>query len=114
MEAPSAGIGPELTITYFDAVTGGGVVTYQMEVANAGDATAHNFWVDLHIDTDGPALCEEGDLYAFVETLAPGEKAAFEAEVEGSPSGWSSAFVVDSCDDVAESNEGNNIAWVTP
>ena len=116
VESPTSAIGPELTITYFDGATDGDYTLYEMEIANIGDTTAYNFWIDLYYDTGTPDVCEEGDLYAFVEELGPGEYAAFEADVDDGPSwywSWDSALVVDSCDDVAESNEGNNIAWIT-
>ena len=115
VEAPTSVVGPELTITYFDGLTDGDYTYYQMQILNAGDTPAYNFWLDLHFDTgSAPDTCDEGDLYAFIEELGPGEYGDFEAEVEDGPWWyWDSALVVDSCDDVVESNESNNIAWIT-
>jgi hypothetical protein len=107
--------GSDLTITYFDAVSDGSYTYYEMEIANLGDTTAYNFWLDLYLDAWGsPDVCEEGDLFAFIEELGPGEYAAFEADVDDGPWWyWDSYLVVDTCDDVDEANESNNEVMLT-
>jgi hypothetical protein len=86
-----------------------------MEITNRGDEAAAEFWLDLYFDRySTPDVCEDGDLYGWVEYIGPGETLGFEAEIDDGPTAWwDSALYVDTCDDIAEADESNNIEWVT-
>lgn len=112
------GDGPELVIETFEGLTDGVDTFYFVEIRNNGDAPARDFWVDLWLDpgTD-PGICEDGDSFEYVTRLAPGEAYVWEPYFPDAPSSsWLSVLFVDSCDDVVESDESDNLeyAWVEP
>lgn len=101
--------GPELEITTFDALTDGSYTYYTIEVTNSGTDSARDFYVDLWYDpSTTPGVCDTGDDYLYVASLAPGKSLLWEPDVFDGPSAsWLSLVWVDSCDDVAEADEDN-------
>ncbi|MBW1877167.1 MAG: hypothetical protein JRJ84_02270 [Deltaproteobacteria bacterium] len=104
-------LGPNLEITDFQALSDGTYTLFGFTIRNTGDQVATDFWVDLFYDQeDEPDTCAYGDYYEEVVDLQPGASRTFEHEVEDGPEWWWDAWLyVDTCDDVEESEEGDNI-----
>lgn len=106
----------QLVIDAVSATTDGEYTFWTIDIRNAGTATARDFWIDLWYDpSDDPEVCDTGDDFTWVTSLAPGATYRWEPDVDDGPSSsWLSVVYVDSCDDVAESDEDDNIeyAWV--
>jgi len=104
--------GPQLEIRTFEAASDGSSTLYEVRIENTGQQAATDFFVDLWFDRPGtPSSCEYGDTYLWVGAIAPGESLLWQPEVDDGPSSWwDSVVFVDSCDDVAESDEQDNVA----
>lgn len=107
--------GPQLLVRSFEGLSDGAFTTWEITVENTGTETARDFFVDLWFDHTGSvSVCEYGDDYTFVEALAPGATTTWSPEVDDGPSfAWDSLVFVDSCDDVAETDESDNLADLT-
>lgn len=105
---------PDLVIDLFDGVTDGSYTLYEVHVTNAGGTAAGAFWVDLFFDQlSAPSIGDYGDDWVNVAALDPGDTTVWELELEDGPSYyWDSWLLVDSLDDVAESDEGDNTAYL--
>lgn len=114
IDAPVVASGPDLVVTQFVGTSDGDFSFYTVAITNVGDAWADEFWVDIWLDRDDdPAVCDYGDEYAFVETLAPDDTWWWEPEVDlgpGTGETWTTVLFADSCDDVDEANEDDNLA----
>jgi len=104
---------PELSVRSFSGLTDGEYTFYTVEVQNTGTATARDFWVDLWYDPPSdPGVCDTGDDFVYVSSLAPGDTFSWEPDVDSGPgSAWLSVVFADSCDDVAESDESDNLEY---
>jgi len=104
-------LGPNLEITDFQAVSDGSYTYYEFTIKNTGDEVATDFWVDLFYDqASQPDACDYGDFYDEVFDLQPGATKTFEHEVEDGPEWWWDSWLyLDSCDDLEESDEGDNV-----
>ncbi|MFT7520787.1 MAG: hypothetical protein ACI9MC_002938, partial [Kiritimatiellia bacterium] len=107
-----AGRGPELVVDWFDGISDGDYTIYEIEVRNTGDQPAKDFWLDLWYDADtDPETCDTGDDFVYVASLAAGATYLWEPEVEDGGE-WLSVLFIDSCDDVDESDEDDNIEYL--
>lgn len=106
---------PDLVVTVFEGLSDGFDTLYEVTLRNIGDATARDFYVDLWVDLPGtPAVCDYGDLYLWVDALEPNQSRTWFPEIDDGPwAFWDSVVFVDSCDDVVESNETNNVSRLT-
>jgi hypothetical protein len=104
-------LGPNLVITDIQALSDGTYTIFEFTIQNTGDQVATDFWVDLFYDQiDAPDTCDYGDHYEEVVDLQPGATRTFEHEVEEGPEYWWDTWLfVDTCDDVEESDEDDNI-----
>ncbi len=104
----------DLVIDLFDGVTDGSYTLYEVHVTNVGGTAAGAFWIDLFFDQlSAPSIGDYGDDWENVAGLDPGDTTVWEVEVEDGPvSYWDSWVLVDSADDVAESDEGDNTAYL--
>ncbi|MBT3218458.1 MAG: hypothetical protein HN348_05155 [Proteobacteria bacterium] len=104
---------PDLLITAFEGVSDGWWTEYTVTIRNDGETAATGFWLDLWYDRyTTPTFCEYGDEYVWVEGLEPDESATYTTSLDDGPwYYWDSVVLVDSCDDVTEKDETNNIAW---
>jgi hypothetical protein len=108
-------LGPNLEITGFEGQTDTASVhtMFTVEVTNTGDEPATDFYIDLYYDlTASPGECAYGDDFTSIVELLPGESTVWEPEVFRSPGRWGhweTWIYADTCDDVEESNELDNI-----
>jgi hypothetical protein len=107
--------GPDLMIDLFDGLSDGLDTLWTVEVQNVGDEVARDFWIDVYANpSEDPELCDYGDASIWIAELAPGEVVAWEPELAEAPvdEGWLSVLWADSCGDVTESDETNNLDYV--
>ncbi len=105
---------PDLAVTYFSYYIDSKAweTYYFVDVSNYGAATADWFFVELFVDAySEPQLGEDGDQTQIVKGIDAWDTAFADFVVDDVPSyyEWWSYVVVDSWDDVAESDETNNI-----
>jgi hypothetical protein len=105
---------PNLTVTYFSAYVDytNTVTYYSIDVTNDGSSVADIFFVDLFIDAySTPTIGMDGDEYDLFEDLAAGDTIWADFEVNDVPDyyEWWSYVILDTSDDVNESNESDNI-----
>lgn len=109
-------IGPDLSITWLQAwVQESQVqVLYVFDVTNNGDAVAPAFSVGVFADPGFPPVApSHPDELVDVPELGPGQTAYLSQAVRDMPEQWWQSWVLaDTWDDVAEPNEGNNVAGV--
>lgn len=109
----------DLEVLDVDAVVVDGTVVYDVTIGNFGDVPAPSFWADVFTDrSSAPPMGEDGDDYQLVEGLEGWTEVTLSFEVtaacEGSCSSW---IVLDSLEEVDESDENNNVhgpVTVTP
>lgn len=109
----SVGGSAELVLTEFDGFSFDGETYYYIEIENVGDAPAYGFWLDVFTDpSSDPEVCDYGDDSVWIDELLPGEAAYWEPLLPYGPGplGWLSVAWVDSCDDVVEQDEDDNLA----
>jgi hypothetical protein len=96
----------------FDTMTAdaGRTINAMAVVRNGGPAGAGPFRVDYYSDLDDPPEPgAEGDLYASVDTLAPGDSASVGFDISSPVAGmWRSWLVIDPGGTVPEYNRDNN------
>jgi len=100
---------PDLRVASVDAETGPQDVTLTITVQNAGDGGASDFWVDVYLDP--PAAPQPGDLGDYYEPVfyvGPGEEVDVAVNFETTAGDHTVYVVLDTEDEVEESNEGNN------
>ena len=105
---------PNLTVTYFDAYVdyGNTQTYYYIDVTNDGSAEAEIFFVDLFIDAySTPTIGMDGDDCGLFENLAAGDTLYADFTVSDVPSyyEWWSYVVLDTTEDVTESDESDNV-----
>jgi len=104
---------PNLEVTYFDAYVDEtyGVTQFLIDVTNTGGSTAEIFFVDLFVDDYQPQIGDDGDETGLLEDLGAGETQYADFLVEEIPEYWEwwSYVILDTTDDVTESNENDNI-----
>jgi hypothetical protein len=95
---------PNLIIADLRPIEGG----VQVVVQNAGAVGASDFWVDVFADPDqSPAVGATGDAFRRVGWVGPGEIVHVDLALDGQP--LVVAALVDTNDDVEESNEDDNL-----
>jgi Bacterial Ig-like domain (group 2)/CARDB len=100
----------DLTITSFDWDVTADVLTYEATVKNTGDTAAGHFYVDVFADLDEePAIMSDGDAWVEVDSMSAGGSQSFEYSFTGSCSRCYSYLLVDSYDEVDESDEDDNV-----
>ncbi|MFK7930779.1 MAG: hypothetical protein AB8H79_21530, partial [Myxococcota bacterium] len=104
---------PELEVRTFSGTTDGDYTFWTVEVRNTGSVAARDFWLDLWYDPAAdPEVCDTGDDFIFVSRLDAGDTFLWEPDVDDGPdSEWLSVIYADSCDDVAESDETDNLDY---
>ncbi len=103
--------GPDLTVSWFDCtVDEDGLLYYFVDVTNDGDEDADWFYVDLFVDRDdAPELYEDGDDYTTVAGLSAGGTTWADFLIDAWCAGCASWVLVDGYDNVAESDEDDNV-----
>jgi len=106
---------PNLTVTYFDFYCDykSDTTYYYIDVTNDGSGTAEIFFVDLFTDAySEPVIGDDGDEADLFEDLGPWETIYADFTVSSVPLyyEWWSYVILDTTDDVAESDESDNIA----
>lgn len=100
---------PDLYVRAAEGVGGGGAITLSVTVANAGEGGAGGFWVDAWVDPGGePDFGGTGDDFVLVDWVGPGDETEVQLTLyagSGSHDVW---VLVDTNEEVAESDEGNN------
>jgi len=105
-----AGGKANLQVSYFSSFDFDGTIYYWVDVYNAGGVDASGFYVDVFYDrTTAPAINENGDQFERVESLAAGDTAYVEFEVEQDCYYCWSWVTLDSLTEIDESNEDDNI-----
>ena len=105
---------PDLAVTYFAVYVDhdNDVTYYYVDVSNLGASTSEMFFVELFVDAySTPTLMQDGDETLIIEGLDSSDTKYADFEVYDVPFyyEWWSYVVVDSWDDVAESDESDNI-----
>ncbi len=102
---------PNLEVTYFEAYVGDGETYYFIDVSNTGDADCDGFYVDLFTDPWGtPEVGDDGDSFMWIDGLEAGETTYADFGIGDSPWwGWDSYVVLDTTEEVAESDENDNV-----
>ena len=102
---------PNLEVTYFEAYVGDGETYYFVDVTNTGDGNCGGFYVDLFTDPWGtPEVGDDGDSFMWIPGLEAGETTYADFGIGDSPWwGWDSYVVLDTTEEVAESNENDNV-----
>ena len=100
----------DLTITAFDWDVAAGVLTYDATIKNTGGTAAGHFYVDVfaHLD-DEPAIMSDGDAWTEIDSLSAGGSQSVDYSFTGSCSDCSSYLLLDSYDEVDESDEDDNV-----
>jgi hypothetical protein len=107
-----------LEITTFDAVTDGYYTLFEVEVTNTGGGESGGFYLDLFVDQwSSPVVGDDGDLWVEVPSLSPGESYLWEEDIGVGPYHhyyyyWNSWAFADSYDQVWESDESDNVAFL--
>lgn len=107
----SGGSGPNLEVTYFDYIADDVSIYYAVDVTNSGSEDVEHFYVDVFVDEDdAPGLYEDGDDFTTVEGLGAGETEYADFLVDYTCSWCWSWVLVDGYDNVAETDEDDNLA----
>jgi len=102
--------GPNLTVTTFEAILDEEGTYYVVDISNTGSEDVGLFYVDLYTDQlSAPEVGEDGDRYLEVDGLKAGETESTDFYIESPCDGCWSWIFVDSYDNVAETNETDNI-----
>ncbi|MCZ6690814.1 MAG: hypothetical protein O7H41_14575 [Planctomycetota bacterium] len=107
---------PDLQVMAASETVTGATVTYSVTVENAGGAGAASFQVDLYYDLGAaPASGASGDDSRIIASLPGGGTQTLTFTRSATPPGNYSSWVqVDTIDDIAESDESNNISGPIP
>jgi hypothetical protein len=91
----------------------GEVIYVYVTVMNQGSTNADGFWIDWYADLDAPpAFYQRGDQYDAVTSLDPHATYTMSLTYIYSNAGiYNMAAQVDTYQEIAEANEGNNILW---
>jgi hypothetical protein len=104
---------PNLEVTYFDAYVDAdaGQTLFLIDVTNTGGSSAEIFFVDLFVDDFQPQIGDDGDETGLLEDLGPGQTQYADFTVDEVPDYWEwwSYVILDTTDDVTESDENDNI-----
>ncbi len=106
---------PDLIVEDFcigtDAPDIGDSVNIIVVIKNQGDASAHDFWTDLFYDSPFPPTPPaDGDDWFYTSSLSSGQTKAWAFYIANDEADeWSIYVLVDSWNNVEESNEGNNV-----
>ncbi|MBT3219701.1 MAG: hypothetical protein HN348_11465 [Proteobacteria bacterium] len=106
---------PDLLVANIDVTDSTDFVLVEIELTNEGETGAADFWVDLFFDPSGePSMGDLGEEYESVDYLGPGETTKVVMSIYDVDSGQHDIYVVvDTENDVEESNEGNNVLDTT-
>ena len=101
--------GPDLVPTYFDYLVDHYSIYYYVEVTNQGDEAADWFYVDVFLnESAAPGVPGDGDDYATMSGLSAGETDYVDFLLDHWCSYCESWTLIDSYDNVVESDESNN------
>lgn len=110
-ETSSSTPGPNLTITYFDWLADAATIYYAIDVLNAGSEDAPQFYIDLFLDQSfEPVIETDGDKYVTVTSLGAGDTTSADFLLDRTCTSCTSWILIDSYDEVQETNEGDNVA----
>lgn len=112
IEVGSGPSGPNLSFDRFEYLADSESVYYAIDVLNSGSEAVGPFYIDLFLDTwSQPAFNTDGDEYIDVEEgLAPGESLFADFFSDEPCSYCYSWIVVDTYDEIDETNEADNVA----
>lgn len=100
---------PDLYVRGAEGVGGGGVITLTVEVGNRGEGGAGGFWVDAWVDPGGePDFGGTGDDFVLVDWVGAGDTTDVQLTLYAGEGGHEVWVLVDTNEEVAESDEGNN------
>ena len=100
----------DLYIDWVSGVVDDGVVEIIVSVHNDSDAPVTGVWVDLFIDPIlTPTYGDWPTWYHMIEYIGPGESASVTMSASTAASSHDFAILIDSLDDVDETNESNNL-----
>lgn len=103
--------GPNLTVTYFDWLADETSLYYAVDVYNSGTEAVAAFYVDVYVDqTSAPVVPSDGDDFVEVTSLAAGDTAFADFLLETWCASCRSWVLVDSYDDIEETDESDNVA----
>ena len=103
--------GPNLSFDRFEYIADSESVYYAIDVLNTGSESVSAFYVDLFLDSfTQPPLFSDGDKYVDVDGLAPGETHYADFFLDESCSYCYTWIVVDSYDEIDETDESDNVA----
>ena len=110
VEVGSAG-GPNLTVSYFDYIADATSIYYVVDIYNSGSEDVGEFYVDLYVHyEDYPVFGADGDEYVDVLGLAAGDSTYADFLIETYCEYCWSWIVIDSYDEIEETDETDNIA----
>ena len=102
--------GPDLGVSYFAAYADDSYLYYYVDVTNYGDEDAGSFYVDLFVDESSqPSLYADGDDYTTISSLSAGATEYADFLIEQTCDSCQSWVLVDSFENVKESDESNNV-----
>ena len=112
MDVGSGPSGPNLSFDRFEYLADSESVYYAIDVLNSGSEPVGPFYIDLFLDTwSQPAYNTDGDEFIDVEEgLEPGETLFADFFLDEPCSYCYSWIVVDSYDEIDETNEADNVA----
>jgi hypothetical protein len=103
-------VGPNLTVAYVGWLADPTDVYYYIEITNEGDEGVGPFWVDVYADSwVAPAVGQDGDAWEQVSWIGPWQTAVVELLVPASCWSCDSWVQVDTWDEVAETDETDNL-----
>lgn len=103
--------GPNLTPTYFDWLADWDYIYYYVDIYNGGTEGVGPFYVDLYVDSSyEPSVPSDGDDWVDVTWLDAGDTTYADFLIETTCGDCSSWVLVDSYDEVDETDEDDNAA----
>lgn len=84
-----------------------------VEVENLGAAEARDFWIDVFVDREPMAGCDAGEDFLQVSSLPAGDTTTWELRLDGVAAGAVIRATADTCGDVDEEDETNNVDQTT-
>jgi len=111
IDVGSENSGPNLTVNYFDYVADDEAVYYAVDIYNSGSEDVGRFYVDLYLDeVSAPELYSDGERYVDVESLSAGGTEYADFLIEEPCNYCWSWILIDSYDEVSETDETDNIS----
>lgn len=100
---------PNLRISASSGSIAGGILDLEVTVRNDGTTGAADFWVDVFVDPEGaPSVGSLGDDFSLVAYAGADSTASLDFQIPVGSGDHTVVVVVDTNDDVAESDESDN------